>query len=96
MPAGGSTRPAGQTVTVNDDGEVTTNEVSDIFEAQIQAADADIEKWLKENSDANGGMSTTDAVTLQQKMANQSIIVQTGTSTLKGIKDSILAAVRNI
>jgi len=95
METGGTTK-TGAHPAINGDGEVSTDEVSGVFESEIKRADKDIEDWLTEHQDEDGSMSTTDALTLQQMMADQSIIVQTGTSTLKGIKDSILAAVRNI
>ncbi|WP_274684946.1 hypothetical protein [Vibrio aestuarianus] len=41
-------------------------------------------------------MSSSDMLTLQQLMAEQSISAQTATSTLKSVKDSISASARNI
>ena len=81
----------------NGDEHLTTAEVSDNFETYIQNADQDISDFLDTNT-SNGvlELSASQSLELQQLMADQSIAAQTGTSTLKGVKDSIIAAARNI
>ena len=58
----------------------------------------DVEDFITTNTNADGvlEMSASQSLELQQLMADQSIAAQTGTSTLKGGKDSIVAAARNI
>ncbi|YCO02652.1 hypothetical protein ACB087_19695 [Vibrio sp. VNB-15] len=78
-------------------GQLTTSDVADSFEGFISAADQDVENFIANNT--NDGvleMSASQSLELQQLMADQSIAAQTGTSTLKGVKDSITAAARNI
>ncbi|HFQ5289427.1 TPA: hypothetical protein ACGUPN_003376 [Vibrio vulnificus] len=79
-------------------GELTTADVADSFEGFISAADEDVENFIADNTNADGvlEMSASQSLELQQLMADQSIAAQTGTSTLKGVKDSITAAARNI
>ncbi|MDR5014442.1 hypothetical protein RF663_09415 [Aeromonas veronii] len=79
-------------------GQLTTSDVADVFEGFISAADEDVEDFITSNTNADGAleMSASQSLELQQLMADQSIAAQTGTSTLKGVKDSILAAARNI
>ena len=80
------------------DSELTTKDIADSFESFIQAADNDVESFITDNTNADGvlEMSASQSLELQQLMADQSIAAQTGTSTLKGVKDSIVAAARNI
>ncbi|MEZ9201562.1 hypothetical protein AB4151_04035 [Vibrio splendidus] len=80
------------------DSELTTADVADSFESFIQAADTEVEDFITTNTNADGvlEMSASQSLELQQLMADQSIAAQTGTSTLKGVKDSIVAAARNI
>ncbi|MBE4089733.1 hypothetical protein HJ107_23385 [Vibrio parahaemolyticus] len=79
-------------------GGLTTTDVADSFEGFIKAADEDVENFIADNTNADGvlEMSASQSLELQQLMADQSIAAQTGTSTLKGVKDSITAAARNI
>ncbi|CAH1536027.1 Whole genome shotgun sequence [Vibrio owensii] len=79
-------------------GHLTTNDVAESFEGFISAADKDVEKFISDNTNEDGvlEMSASESLELQQLMADQSIAAQTGTSTLKGVKDSITAAARNI
>lgn len=79
-------------------GQLTTSDVTDAFEGFISAADEDVENFIISNTNTDGvlEMSASQSLELQQLMADQSIAAQTGTSTLKGVKDSILAAARNI
>ncbi|MBM4903421.1 hypothetical protein [Vibrio diabolicus] len=79
-------------------GGLTTAVVADSFEGFISAADEDVENFIADNTNADGvlEMSASQSLELQQLMADQSIAAQTGTSTLKGVKDSITAAARNI
>ncbi|MHA2879518.1 hypothetical protein ACXZ7R_24375 [Vibrio campbellii] len=64
----------------------------------MSAADEDVENFIADNTNDDGvlEMSASQSLELQQLMADQSIAAQTGTSTLKGVKDSITAAARNI
>ncbi|MBE4089732.1 hypothetical protein HJ107_23380 [Vibrio parahaemolyticus] len=80
------------------DSQLTTKDVTDSFEGFIKAADEDVENFIADNTNADGvlEMSASQSLELQQLMADQSIAAQTGTSTLKGVKDSITAAARNI
>ena len=85
-------------VTGTPDGQLTTTDVADSFESFISAADEDVENFIVDNTNADGvlEMSASQSLELQQLMADQSIAAQTGTSTLKAVKDSISAAARNI
>lgn len=80
------------------DSQLTTKDVADSFEGFISAADEDVENFIAANTNADNvlEMSASQSLELQQLMADQSIAAQTGTSTLKGVKDSITAAARNI
>ncbi len=80
------------------DNQLTTADVADSFESFISAADEDVETFIAGNTNDDGvlEMSASQSLELQQLMADQSIAAQTGTSTLKGVKDSITAAARNI
>ncbi|EOV0146908.1 hypothetical protein M2G70_08760 [Vibrio vulnificus] len=79
-------------------GQLTTSDVADSFEGFIMAADEDVEEFITGHTNDDGvlEMSASQSLELQQLMADQSIAAQTGTSTLKGVKDSITAAARNI
>ncbi|MCF5857737.1 hypothetical protein [Aeromonas veronii] len=92
-----STNISSATESVIDNG-LTTAYVADSFEGFISSADQDVEDFITSNTNAEGvlEMSASQSLELQQLMADQSIAAQTGTSTLKGVKDSILAAARNI
>lgn len=83
---------------VSIDSQLTTSEVADCFEGFISAADEDVENFIADNTNADGvlEMSASQSLELQHLMANQSIAAQTGTSTLKAVKDSVTAAARNI
>jgi hypothetical protein len=85
-------------VAPNVDSELTTADIANSFESFIQSADSDVETFITSNTNADGvlEMSASQSLELQQLMADQSIAAQTGTSTLKGVKDSIVAAARNI
>ncbi|MDR5014441.1 hypothetical protein RF663_09410 [Aeromonas veronii] len=80
------------------DSGLTTADVADSFEGFISSADQDVEDFITKNTNADGALelSASQSLELQQLMADQSIAAQTGTATLKGVKDSILAAARNI
>ena len=83
----------------NGDGHLTTSEVSDNFQTYIENADQAISDFLDDPAHQSNGaleLSASQSLELQQLMADQSIAAQTGTSTLKGVKDSIIAAARNI
>ncbi|WP_075339316.1 hypothetical protein [Yersinia enterocolitica] len=85
-------------ITETQAGRLTTNDVGSAFEGFIQKADADIEKFLVEKTNKEGtlNLSSSDSLKLQRLMSDQSIAAQTGTSTLKAVKDNIVAAARNI
>ncbi|EGR0936373.1 hypothetical protein NMT30_003546 [Vibrio cholerae] len=81
------------------DAALKTTEVGTAFEAFVAAADDSVEKFIAANADAETGtlsLSAGQSLQLQRLMGDQSIAVQTGTSTLKSIKDSISSAARNI
>ena len=73
-------------------------DVYDGFGEMVNAADNAVEQFLADNTDANGvlDLTTEESLELQKLMSEQSISAQAGTSTLKGIADSIKAAARNI
>ncbi|HFD3974246.1 TPA: hypothetical protein ACF5B0_001713 [Vibrio parahaemolyticus] len=86
---------AGRAIT--DDDALKTTEVGTEFEEFVKAADSAVEDFITAKS-ANGSLSLSagESLQLQRLMGDQSITVQTGTSTLKSIKDSISSAARNI
>ncbi|EIU7584738.1 hypothetical protein ACTJ2Q_002821 [Vibrio cholerae] len=81
------------------DGALKTTEVGMAFEDFVGIADDAVESFIHEKT-ANGttglSLSAGESLQLQRLMGDQSIAVQTGTSTLKSIKDSISSAARNI
>lgn len=86
-------------VNINSDDALQLGEVSDAFSGFIQSADGKVEDYLSAHTDPTTGdlnVSSGEIIELQKLMADQSIATQTGTSTLKSVKDSILAASRNI
>ncbi|HGZ7310228.1 TPA: hypothetical protein ACOL2E_004487 [Vibrio parahaemolyticus] len=92
---------AGRAITADD--ALKTTEVGKTFEAFVAEADKAVEKFINDKSAAQGGgagnslsLSAGESLELQRLMGDQSITVQTGTSTLKSIKDSIASAARNI
>ncbi|KAA1446922.1 hypothetical protein F1E07_26345 [Escherichia coli] len=91
----GETNPVGPNLT---DGRLTTVDAAGTFEGFIKVADTAIEKFLTEHTEEGGALnlSSADSLKLQQLMSDQSIAAQTGTSTLKAVKDNIVAAARNI
>lgn len=75
---------------------LTTNDVGSAVEGYIGKADESINKFLAAKTDKGAlNISSADSLQLQRLMADQSIAAQTGTSTLKAVKDNITAA-RNI
>ncbi|EJG1564376.1 hypothetical protein ACKOZB_004208 [Vibrio parahaemolyticus] len=86
---------AGRAIT--DDDALKTTEVGTEFEEFVKNADGAVEDFITQKS-ANGSLSLSagESLQLQRLMGDQSITVQTGTSTLKSIKDSISSAARNI
>jgi len=79
------------------DGRLTTGDIGISFEGFINKADAAVEKFIQQKSpDGNLNLSSADSLQLQRLMSDQSIAAQTGTSTLKAVKDNIIAAARNI
>ncbi|EHY0935231.1 hypothetical protein OZ382_002915 [Vibrio cholerae] len=96
----GSAREAYQP-TIQADSALKTTEVGKEFETFVASADKAIEDFIKAKTVDNGGsgnlsLSAGESLQLQRLMGDQSIAVQTGTSTLKAIKDSISSAARNI
>ncbi|ODZ43206.1 hypothetical protein BBM40_23450 [Vibrio parahaemolyticus] len=87
-----------------EDSALKTTEVGTTFEEFVKTADKAVEEFIKTKT--NGGnagaadsslsLSAGESLELQRLMGDQSITVQTGTSTLKSIKDSIASAARNI
>ncbi|ASU22412.1 hypothetical protein CCZ37_07325 [Vibrio qinghaiensis] len=82
------------------DGRLTTREVTDTFKSFISQADKAVEQFLTEHSKDEDGnvlnLSASDSLQLQKLMSDQSIAAQTATTTLKSVKDSIIASARNI
>ncbi|MCX8768728.1 hypothetical protein [Vibrio parahaemolyticus] len=97
---------AGRALTEDD--ALKTTEVGETFEKFVEHADSAIEDFIKAKSGGGAGggaggaagtslsLSAGESLELQRLMGDQSITVQTGTSTLKSIKDSIASAARNI
>lgn len=75
-----------------------TGSITHVFAQLIQSADGAIQNDIDRNTDANGvlTLSAAESLNMQKLVGDQSIAAQTGTSTLKSVKDSIEAAVRNI
>ncbi|EGR0748733.1 TPA: hypothetical protein ACMDQU_004306 [Vibrio parahaemolyticus] len=91
--------------TITGDSALKTTEVGTTFEDFVKTADKAVEDFIKAKTVAGGaGGAATDSLSLsageslelQRLMGDQSITVQTGTATLKSIKDSISSAARNI
>ncbi|EKF9450829.1 hypothetical protein [Vibrio cholerae] len=80
------------------DDALKTTEVGTAFEALVAFADNAVEEFIAGKATEEGGLqlSAGESLQLQRLMGDQSITVQTGTSTLKSIKDSITSAARNI
>ncbi|EKO4253287.1 TPA: hypothetical protein ACMDT4_001133 [Vibrio parahaemolyticus] len=87
---------------INADEALKTTEVGETFESFVAKADKAVEDFITQKSTGAGGqagnlsLSAGESLQLQRLMGDQSITVQTGTSTLKSIKDSISSAARNI
>ncbi|EIA0836219.1 hypothetical protein K6335_004277 [Vibrio parahaemolyticus] len=82
---------------IDADAALKTTEVGETFEAFVSAADTAVETFITDKTNGNGlSLSAGESLELQRLMGDQSITVQTGTSTLKSIKDSIASAARNI
>ncbi|EGR0214016.1 hypothetical protein [Vibrio parahaemolyticus] len=85
------------------DNALKTTEVGETFETFVEEADKAVEKFIADKSGGQNGqvgaslsLSAGESLELQRLMGDQSITVQTGTATLKSIKDSISSAARNI
>ncbi|EGR3365770.1 TPA: hypothetical protein ACN343_004384 [Vibrio parahaemolyticus] len=95
---------AGRAITA--DNALKTTEVGTTFEDFVKTADKAVEDFINAKTNNGGGgagqpgaslsLSAGESLELQRLMGDQSITVQTGTSTLKSIKDSISSAARNI
>ncbi|TOK62925.1 hypothetical protein [Vibrio parahaemolyticus] len=91
---------AGRAIDAN--GALKTTEVGETFEDFVKTADKAVEDFITAKTNNAGGqnaslsLSAGESLELQRLMGDQSITVQTGTSTLKSIKDSIASAARNI
>ncbi|EJC6779800.1 hypothetical protein MX671_004223 [Vibrio parahaemolyticus] len=91
---------------LNVDSALKTTEVGTTFEDFVKTADKAVEDFITNKTNAGTGgtggtgdslsLSAGESLELQRLMGDQSITVQTGTSTLKSIKDSIASAARNI
>ncbi|EMV3030793.1 hypothetical protein AAB183_004489 [Vibrio parahaemolyticus] len=80
-----------------EDGALKTTEVGTEFEAFVTKADTAVEEFITQKSQGGSlSLSAGESLQLQRLMGDQSITVQTGTATLKSIKDSISSAARNI
>ncbi|EJG0711282.1 hypothetical protein C4G24_RS20840 [Vibrio parahaemolyticus] len=91
---------AGRAITADE--ALKTTEVGTTFEDFVKKADKAVEEFINSKSGGAGAqnpslsLSAGESLQLQRLMGDQSITVQTGTSTLKSIKDSISSAARNI
>ncbi|HHG3231754.1 TPA: hypothetical protein ACPVXW_003342 [Vibrio parahaemolyticus] len=88
---------------IDADSALKTTEVGKTFEDFVKQADSAVETFINNKTVAGGtgqpgslSLSAGESLELQRLMGDQSITVQTGTSTLKSIKDSISSAARNI
>ncbi|CAI2325910.1 TPA: hypothetical protein ACN310_004436 [Vibrio parahaemolyticus] len=82
---------------IADDDALKTTEVGTTFEDFVKNADSAVEDFITGKSvNGNLELSAGESLQLQRLMGDQSIAVQTGTATLKSIKDSISSAARNI
>ncbi|EHU5190854.1 hypothetical protein [Vibrio parahaemolyticus] len=82
---------------IQDDGALKTTEVGQTFEDFVEQADTAVEGFINDKSQGGSlSLSAGESLQLQRLMGDQSITVQTGTATLKSIKDSISSAARNI
>ncbi|WP_318452423.1 hypothetical protein [Photobacterium leiognathi] len=88
--------------------KLSTDYISSTFESLINNTDTQVSDFIKQHTGKNNGgtfevdpkgdliLSSSDSLTLQQKMAEQSIATQTATQVLKSVHDSIMASARNI
>lgn len=92
------TYAGGTTVSdITQDANLKTTEVGKTFESLVDIADKAVEDFIQgKNTTAGLQLSAGESLELQRLMGDQSITVQTGTATLKSIKDSIMSAARNI
>ncbi|EME3957177.1 TPA: hypothetical protein ACOLZN_004452 [Vibrio parahaemolyticus] len=82
---------------IADDDALKTTEVGTTFEDFVKEADSAVEDFIAAKTQNNMlSLSAGESLQLQRLMGDQSITVQTGTATLKSIKDSISSAARNI
>ncbi|EGR1598990.1 TPA: hypothetical protein ACMDUI_000011 [Vibrio parahaemolyticus] len=93
-----NTGMAGRAITKDE--SLKTTEVGTTFENLVAKADKAVEDFIEAASGGAQGtalsLSAGESLELQRLMGDQSITVQTGTATLKSIKDSISSAARNI
>jgi hypothetical protein len=76
---------------------LSTGVVNTTMGTLIDAADAKVEAFMAAHTtDGTLSLSSSETLELQSLMASQAIASQTGTSTLKSIKDSVMASARNI
>nr|WP_188009394.1 hypothetical protein [Grimontia hollisae] len=89
--------PVANPANIVEDNNLKTTEVGQTFEALVDIADKAVETFIQGKNTAQGlQLSAGESLELQRLMGDQSITVQTGTATLKSIKDSIMSAARNI
>lgn len=83
---------------ISTDDALKSTEVGTAFEKLVSLADSAVEDFIKGKADDAAGLqlSAGESLQLQRLMGDQSIAVQTGTATLKSVKDSIMSAARNI
>ena len=82
---------------VDDKSSLTTDDVYNGFSDCISSAEKDVKEFLTAHTGSSGlELGAESAFELQALMADVAMASQTGSSTLKSIKDSALAAARNI
>lgn len=94
-----NTQAMGRALTeITSDKALKTTETGIAFEKMVEVADKKVEDFLTQKGSNTDGLqlSAGESLQLQRLMGDQSITVQTGTATLKSIKDSISSAARNI
>ncbi|MEG7567306.1 hypothetical protein [Vibrio cholerae] len=89
---------------LNGNGDTTLNfqQIYNDFRNGINNAEANVENLMTSlnrpdpNTGQVAGLTSLQAFELQKAMGQQQTVVNTATSSLKAIKDGILAAARNI
>ena len=82
---------------ITDKSNLTTDDVYNGFAECINTAEKKVKNFLSSQTGSSGlVLNATTAFELQALMADVAMASQTGSSTLKSIKDSALSAARNI